>query len=70
VTAPLLVVAAPDDPVASAELAFEFLRATSSPYRREVVTPDSSHILAWDCDCELVAAEVVDFLTAEVLGSE
>ncbi|MHC4262282.1 MAG: alpha/beta hydrolase [Planctomycetota bacterium] len=70
VTAPLLVVAAPDDPVASAELAFEFLRATSSPYRREVVTPDSSHILAWDCDCELVAAEVVDFLTAEELGSE
>jgi carboxylesterase len=65
VTEPLLVVAAPQDPVASAERAFAALRRTASVERREVRAEHSQHILAWDCDRELVRAAVVQFLTAE-----
>ena len=60
---PLLVIASPDDPVASAERAFEALRATSSAVRVELVAEDSGHILAWDCDRDEVRAAVLDFLT-------
>jgi carboxylesterase len=65
VDSPLLVIASPDDPVASAERAFEALRATSSPWRRELVAEESAHILAWDCDRDEVRSAVVAFLAGE-----
>jgi carboxylesterase len=62
ITEPILVVAAPDDPVASSERAFTALQGTSSSVRLEVLALDSLHILGWDCDRDKVRSAVVDFL--------
>ncbi|MEO0650754.1 MAG: alpha/beta fold hydrolase [Planctomycetota bacterium] len=62
VTEPLLVIGSPNDPVASAERAFEALRQTASETRVEVVAENSGHILVWDCDRDQVRAAVLDFL--------
>lgn len=64
VTEPLLVVAAPDDPVASAERALAALARTNSIEPRSFIAENSEHILCFDCDAEAVKAAVVDFMIA------
>lgn len=62
VTEPLLFVAAPDDPVASADRALAALARTSSVEPSSFVAEDSEHILCFDCDADAVKAAVVEFL--------
>ncbi|QDU66893.1 alpha/beta hydrolase [Engelhardtia mirabilis] len=62
VTEPLLVIAAPDDPVAGAERSLDALARTNSVEPASFIAESSEHILCWDCDAEAVKNAVVEFL--------